>query len=102
MSKSTQTSNASANPFLAMDPKAMIEAQREATLGALEGMLGFQSELQKATTKGLERMQKEASSWIALSHETTAEGMNTAFDLSSRALTAWKDEVARFGKAAQA
>lgn len=99
MSKTTQTqSKTESNPF-SMDPASILEAQRRAALTGIEGLLSLQNEMRKAFEQGLGRVRSESETWARLSNEIASENLATSFDLANKALTTWKDEVARFGRA---
>ena len=84
------------------DTATILEAQRRAALGTIDGLLAMQGEMKTAFEQGLSRMKKEAEQAALLGDELAREGMSTAFALSARALTAWRDEVARAQKAPDA
>jgi len=99
MSKSTQSTTQTPNNPFALDPNAMLEAQRKATLSSIEGLISLQGELRKTMDKGMDRARKESDSWAKMTNDLAAENLATAFDLANRALTTWRDEVQRFGAA---
>ncbi|MCO4773155.1 MAG: hypothetical protein KDA24_24180 [Deltaproteobacteria bacterium] len=103
MSKTTQTKTEAPtpNPFT-MDPRAILEAQRQATLTGIEGLISMQTELRSSFDKGMSRVRTESDSWAKTSNDMAAENVAGAFDLANRALSAWRDEVARFGTIAKA
>jgi|ETNmetMinimDraft_26_1059896.scaffolds.fasta_scaffold27457_2 hypothetical protein len=101
--KTAETSNF--NPWMDprwTDPTAALEAVREATLTSIDALLSLQADMDKAFSKGLAQLTKESKGWAELNTRVTEDSVAIGSDTTRATFERMREEVARFGKAAQA